>query len=216
MHGMPELARSVLLRRVLYEPALTELIHDVRILTGIQVLFAVDRNPKNRHGQPAVEVPVRAGSIELGRLIVVDKLAPRRAEALQRWLEAGAESLAAGLSGAPEKVAEALPGVVARAASILRSRFHEPLTLGIVAKETGVSRERLSRLFRSVMGVTFSDYLNTIRLDSCRQHLVETHASITEIAFACGFQSVSQFNRRFKAAEGVSPREYRRRHVRAG
>ncbi len=216
MQSMPDVARSVLLCRILREPALAQLVRDVRTLAGVKVIFAADEDGRPCRAKAAVTVVTRVGSIELGRLLVTDPLPPDKAGAVQRWLDAAAEKLVAGLARDSVHGTKALPGAVARAASILRNRFHEPITLGMVAREAGVSRERLSRLFRSVMGITFSEYLNVIRLDHCRRRLADSNQTITEIAFASGFQSVSQFNRRFKAAEGVSPRDYRKRQRLAG
>ena len=39
--------------------------------------------------------------------------------------------------------------------------------------------------------------------------LLETNKSITDIAFECGFNSVSSFNRSFKKVKGISPREFK-------
>jgi AraC-like DNA-binding protein len=92
----------------------------------------------------------------------------------------------------------------------VRERHDAPLSLGDIAEEVGLSRERLSRLFHETLGITFSDYLAEVRLGRARQLLAEGSSPVTEIAFASGFQSISQFNRRFLQAEGVSPSEYRR------
>lgn len=54
-------------------------------------------------------------------------------------------------------------------------------------------------------------YLSEVRPAEARKQLSGGSARITEIAFACGFQSLSQFNRRFRATEGMSPSEYRKK-----
>jgi len=49
-----------------------------------------------------------------------------------------------------------------------------------------------------------------MRLATARQLLSEGAAPITEVAFASGFQSLSQFNRNFAKDEGRSPSEFRK------
>jgi len=111
-----------------------------------------------------------------------------------------------------EIIGGALPGPVMATARYLREHGTQgEVSLALVAKRVGLGRERLSRLFHSSLGITFSEYLNQVRLDRCRELLRNSHKGITECAFESGFQSISQFNRRFKAAEGITPGEYRRR-----
>jgi len=52
-------------------------------------------------------------------------------------------------------------------------------------------------------------FLKQVHIEYCLAALSHSKQSITEIAFASGFQSISQFNRRFKATMGMSPRQYR-------
>jgi transcriptional regulator GlxA family with amidase domain len=107
-----------------------------------------------------------------------------------------------------------IPEKIIRAIRLVKGSYAEPLLLGDVAAEVELSRERLSRLFHQTIGITFSEYLNEVRLTEARRLLASGGDKITEIAFACGFQSISQFNRRFRATEGMSPSQYRR-HARS-
>jgi AraC-like DNA-binding protein len=65
------------------------------------------------------------------------------------------------------------------------------------------------RLFKKVTRKTCTAFINEIRLGHACRLLMESEDSITEIAFACGFRNLSNFNRRFKERYGVSPRAYR-------
>jgi AraC-like DNA-binding protein len=79
------------------------------------------------------------------------------------------------------------------------------------ATRFGISVRRLHQLFEET-GQTFSDFLWERRLDACYKALMDPAQdwrSITEIAIAHGFNSLSHFCRRFKAAYGVSPRQVR-------
>jgi AraC-like DNA-binding protein/quercetin dioxygenase-like cupin family protein len=78
------------------------------------------------------------------------------------------------------------------------------------ARQVRLSPAAFSRFFRRAVGKTFRAYLADLRLsDACRQ-LLETDRPISHIAFEAGFGNLSTFNRAFRLARGVSPREYRR------
>ena len=109
---------------------------------------------------------------------------------------------------------DVLPAKITAAAQLIRDRYHDNVSLAEIADEVGLSRERLSRLFHEALGITFSDYLNEVRLGEARRRLALRDDNITEVAYASGFQSLSQFNRRFRTAEGMSPSEYRKQHSR--
>jgi AraC-like DNA-binding protein len=60
-----------------------------------------------------------------------------------------------------------------------------------------------------VTGVNFVDYVARMRIEKACDLLQDRHVRISEIAFAVGFQSLSQFNRVFKKLSGRSPSAYR-------
>lgn len=78
-----------------------------------------------------------------------------------------------------------------------------------VAAACGVSRSYFSRTFRRTMHIGFSEYVSAVRLREAECMLLTTDASITEIAEATGFSTVSYFIAKFRAARGVSPARYR-------
>lgn len=87
--------------------------------------------------------------------------------------------------------------------------YMEALSLDSVAKEVGVNKYYLSRLFSEKIGCTFPDYLAMIRVDCARELLKTTDKSVDEIAYLCGFQSDSSFFRNFKKIAGVTPKQYK-------
>ncbi len=106
----------------------------------------------------------------------------------------------------PEK---RLPDVIERACSLARREYREPLSLSSVAASLSVSAAHLSRLFHHSTGLPFNEYLTRLRTEEARKLLLGTTRSVTDIAYASGFQSISQFNRAFKAVHGVSPKSLR-------
>ena len=85
----------------------------------------------------------------------------------------------------------------------------EELSLGKVAKAVNISANHLSEKFKHVTGVNFVDYIAWTRFEKTCDLLRNSNLRISEIAFAVGFQSLSQFNRVFKKLAGESPTEYR-------
>ena len=78
-----------------------------------------------------------------------------------------------------------------------------------MAKAVNISPNYLSEKFRQVTGVNFVRYVARTRYENARVLLHDVDLRISEIAFATGFQSLSQFNRVFKKFSGKSPIEYR-------
>jgi len=174
-----------------------------------------DEAPRGRNGSESrVEVDLEVGSVHLGSLYVEEDLEPGKGESFRHLLEMIAQSLSDRLLTEAREQHPALPEKVLKAVRYLQQNYPEAVSLKQVAARIGVSEERLSRLFHRSLGVTFSEYLNRLRLDQCRKLLEQTDLSITEIAFASGFQSISQFNRRFRSAEGMTPRAYRNSYQR--
>ena len=83
------------------------------------------------------------------------------------------------------------------------------------AHEAGMSPGAFCRYFRKVTGKTFFDFVNEIRTGQACRLLIETDGNVTDICYASGFSSVSNFNRRFRERLGVSPRDYRKAHLQA-
>lgn len=102
------------------------------------------------------------------------------------------------------------PGSIHRALAYIRAHFDQPLALADLARETGLSRQHFCSLFHRSTGLSFKHYLNRVRIEDACRRLTDSADSITAIAFAAGFQSVSQFNRVFRQIRRCSPRQYRR------
>ena len=86
---------------------------------------------------------------------------------------------------------------------------HEALAQQAVANSAGLSPAAFSRFFKRATGKTFVAYVNDLRLREACRALLETDQSITEIAYAAGFNNLSHFHQQFRQATGKSPREYR-------
>lgn len=92
----------------------------------------------------------------------------------------------------------------------VQTDWKEPLSLSELAAEQFVSESYLSRIFRKHLGMTFTEYLVSIRLEHAAAALRESQASVTEIAYDNGFKSVNSFIEYFRERYGTTPGQYRR------
>jgi AraC-like DNA-binding protein len=101
------------------------------------------------------------------------------------------------------------PAEIWKARNFIREHSDEELSLTQVAKAVNISPNYLSEKFKQVTGINFVDYVARSRFEKARGLLHDPNLRVSEIAFAVGFQSLSQFNRVFKKFSGKSPTEYR-------
>ncbi len=98
---------------------------------------------------------------------------------------------------------------VEKAYEYMNLHFDKPMGLTDVAKLAGMTEASFSRFFRNRTGITFIDSLNEIRLGHASRMLIETTHSIAEIAYKCGFNNISNFNRIFKKKKNCTPKDFR-------
>jgi AraC-like DNA-binding protein len=120
----------------------------------------------------------------------------------------------AGFARFPEspKWERAEPKDIWRARGFIEEHATDFLSLDRVAKAVGINPTHLSEKFKHVTGVKFVDYVARVRFEKAVKLLEDVDLRISEIAFAVGFQSLSQFNRVFKKLSGKSPTDYRAIH----
>ncbi|MDR5649252.1 transcriptional regulator AryK [Staphylococcus nepalensis] len=87
--------------------------------------------------------------------------------------------------------------------------FNTPITLSEIAEKVHLSTTYLSKLFTKHMGIGFNHYINHIRTEHCKNDLVHTNASITQIALKNGFSNSTMLLKYFKANTGLTPSQYR-------
>jgi len=101
------------------------------------------------------------------------------------------------------------PVEIWKARKFIEAHSGEELSLGKVANAVNISSNHLSEKFKHVTGTNFVEYVARTRFEKARHLLLNSNRRISEIAFAVGFQSLSQFNRIFKKLSGKSPSAYR-------
>lgn len=88
--------------------------------------------------------------------------------------------------------------------------YQGKVTLEEAAKIANLSVSAFSRYFKSRVNKSFSDFLTEVRISHACKLLHETDLNISEIAYECGFFTLSNFNRLFRDRIQKTPLEYRR------
>jgi len=85
-----------------------------------------------------------------------------------------------------------------------------PLHMSTLAKQAAVTPAHFSRVFKSLTGLTVTEYVTTKRIIRSKELLSETNATIAEIAEQCGFESLPHFHRTFKRMTGLTPSRFKK------
>ena len=101
------------------------------------------------------------------------------------------------------------PVEVWKARKFIGEHSDEELSLRRVANAVNIHPNYLSERFKQVIGMNFVQYVARTRFERACKLLRDGDVRISEIAFAAGFQSLSQFNRVFRKFSGKSPTQFR-------
>ncbi|MBK8953090.1 MAG: helix-turn-helix domain-containing protein [Chitinophagaceae bacterium] len=96
-----------------------------------------------------------------------------------------------------------------KAFEYMNQKFQKNSTLGEVPKLVNMTDVSFSRFFKTRTGITFIDSLLELRLGQASRMLIDTTQSVSEVAYNCGFNNISNFNRLFKKKKGCTPKEFR-------
>lgn len=96
------------------------------------------------------------------------------------------------------------------AKNYIQKHLSEELTLKQVAGKVFLSPSYFSNLFREVVGIPFTRYVNKLRIEHAKELLADESLSIYYIARNAGFKSVSYFTHVFKEMVGTTPGQYRK------
>jgi AraC-like DNA-binding protein len=90
------------------------------------------------------------------------------------------------------------------------AHYHENVNRDKMAEMVHLSPGYFSNLFRSEVGMSFSDYLIMVRIENAKAMLRRFELSVEAISKKCGFNSLAHFSRTFKDRCGLSPLKYRK------
>jgi AraC-like DNA-binding protein len=90
------------------------------------------------------------------------------------------------------------------------NNYSKTITLQEIAGIAHMSPHSFCRYFKSRIKKTFSRTLMEVRIGNACKLLAETHRSISDICYTCGYNNLSNFNRHFKTITGKTPVEHRK------
>ena len=101
--------------------------------------------------------------------------------------------------------------VIRKAKAFIDERFSNPdLTLREVAEHVSLSNNHFCTVFSQETGVTFTEYLTSVRLARAKELLRDQQMRTSDVAFAVGYNDPHYFSYLFKKNTGMSPRDYRK------
>lgn len=95
-------------------------------------------------------------------------------------------------------------------ADSIAGKYKENISLADISKEFGYDYHYMSRCFKKMFNMSFTDFVNLYRIEASIDLLNNTDEGIIHIAAECGFQSVRNFNHYFKKIMKMAPSEYRK------
>jgi AraC family transcriptional regulator len=93
--------------------------------------------------------------------------------------------------------------------AFIEDHLAEEIGLSRLADLVDLSPWHFCRSFKQSTGVPPHRFLVQLRIERAKRLLADRGVSVTEVALALGFGGSTQFARAFRAAVGLSPREYR-------
>ena len=91
----------------------------------------------------------------------------------------------------------------------IHKNFSSKISLEEVCSLVSMTPNSFNRFIKKRTNKSFVNYLNDVRIGYATRWLIEKDATISEIAFLCGFNNLSHFNRIFKSSVHKTPKEYK-------
>ncbi|GAO43871.1 AraC family transcriptional regulator [Flavihumibacter petaseus] len=91
----------------------------------------------------------------------------------------------------------------------VNENFRTDIQLKDVSRLTNLTPQSFCRLFKKRNKIHFVEYLNQVRISNACRLLLDSDWTISEIAYNCGYKTISNFNKLFKETTGYAPKHYR-------
>ncbi|MBB3982757.1 AraC family transcriptional regulator [Sphingobium fontiphilum] len=104
-----------------------------------------------------------------------------------------------------------LPHQARRIEECIRENLSSALSISDIGRACGMSTRNVARVFKQATGVSIGDFIARCRIDLAKDMLASDELRIKEVSWRCGFRSSSAFSAAFRAATGMTPRDYRMR-----
>ena len=92
----------------------------------------------------------------------------------------------------------------------IKKQYKKSITLEIVSEYIGFNATYFSSLFKKETGITFSEYLTSVRMEKAKELLKETNMSVSSICEEVGYNDYKNFTKGFNKYTNLKPNEYRK------
>ncbi|RYZ97863.1 MAG: AraC family transcriptional regulator, partial [Sphingobacteriaceae bacterium] len=97
----------------------------------------------------------------------------------------------------------------------IESNYDKKITLLMLSQKVFMSEESFSRFFSKVMKKPFFYFLNEYRINMACKMLIGTNEPVSQICYACGYESFPFFYRQFKKFKSCTPQKFRSNYLQA-
>lgn len=108
-------------------------------------------------------------------------------------------------------ITEEIPDRLSSVFNYVTTNYNEDISLNTVSKIAHLTPPAFCRMFKQKTRRCFFSYLNEVRISNACKILTESNYNVSEVAFNCGYRTLSNFNKFFKKSTGLSPKAYRER-----
>jgi AraC-like DNA-binding protein len=96
-------------------------------------------------------------------------------------------------------------GKIQEAIHVIENNLFEPINIETVGKAINYTPSSFSNFFSAIVGYTVGEYIRYRRLSVAAELLANENASVTDMAFKCGYETVESFSKAFKRTFGYAP-----------
>ena len=97
---------------------------------------------------------------------------------------------------------------IKKAIEFINANYNKPITAAEAAKLVGLSYNYFSNCFSRVTGMTFTQYVNKVRINHAKYQLLISDKNISLVAEYIGFENASYFSQEFRRQTGMTPTAY--------
>lgn len=117
------------------------------------------------------------------------------------------------LQSNPYKISKEYSDFLQRCISIVEQQLDNTnFTVKTLAKEIGMSHSNLYKRIKSISGKSANEFIRFIRLRTVAKLLIDSGYTISEAAFAAGFNDIKYFREQFSKLFGMKPSDYKRKY----
>ena len=95
----------------------------------------------------------------------------------------------------------------------IKTNYNISIRMEDISSKLFFNKNYIGKLFKQETGMPVSDFIREIRINEACRQLRETDKTVLDIASSCGYNDTKSFYAAFKKSTGITPNEYRKKHV---